>query len=42
MTKSLRKKTVAACSKVGVEAVVCSGAGDEAMACSRVGIEDGR
>jgi hypothetical protein len=32
MTKSLRKRTVEACSKVGVEATVCSGAG----------IQDGR
>jgi hypothetical protein len=32
MTKSLRKRTVEACSKAGVEVTVCSGAG----------IEDGR
>jgi hypothetical protein len=42
MTKSLRKRTVMACSEAGVEAVACSRARDEAVACSRAGIEDGR
>jgi hypothetical protein len=42
MTKSLRKRTAAAHSEAGVEAVVCSGAGDEVAACSRAKIEDGR
>jgi hypothetical protein len=41
VTKSLRKRTVAACSEAGVKAAACSGAGDEAAACSRAGIEDG-
>jgi hypothetical protein len=40
MTKSLRKRTVAARSEA--EVVVCSRAGDEATACSGARIEDGR
>jgi hypothetical protein len=42
MTESLRNRTAAARSKVGVEAASCSGARDEAAACSGAGIEDGR
>jgi hypothetical protein len=42
MTKSLRKRTVAACSEAGVKAVVCSRVGDEASACSGARVEDGR
>jgi hypothetical protein len=43
MTKSLRKRTVVACSEAGVESVACSGARDEAVVmCSRAGIEDGK
>jgi hypothetical protein len=41
VTKSLRKRTVAARSEAGVKAAACSGAGDEAAACSGAGIEDG-
>jgi uncharacterized protein (UPF0261 family) len=42
MTKRLRKRTVAACSEAGVEAVVCSGARDEAVACFGARIKDSR
>jgi hypothetical protein len=41
MTKSLRKRTVAARSEGRVEAAACSGDGDEVAACSGVGIMDG-
>jgi hypothetical protein len=40
MTKSLRKRTVAARSEAGVEVAACFGAEDEAAACSEVGIEN--
>jgi hypothetical protein len=42
MTKRLRKRTVAARSEAGVEAVVCSGARDEAVACFGARIKDSR
>jgi hypothetical protein len=42
MTKSLRKRMVAARSEAGVEVAACSRAGDEATVCSGAGIEDGR
>jgi hypothetical protein len=42
MTKSLRKRTVAAHSEAGDEAAVCTGAGDDVAACSRARIKDGR
>jgi hypothetical protein len=42
MTKSLRKRTAAACSEAGVKVMLCSGVGDEAVASSGAGIEDGR
>jgi hypothetical protein len=41
MTKSLRKRTVAARSEAGVKVATCFGAEDEAAACSEVGIENG-
>jgi hypothetical protein len=42
MTKSLRKWTVAACSKAEVEVVGCSRARDKPVACSGAGIKDSR
>jgi hypothetical protein len=42
MTKSLRKRTMVACSEAGVEAVECTRAGDKAAACSEVRIKHGR
>jgi hypothetical protein len=42
MTKSLRKRTVAARSEARVEAAASSRARDETAACSGAGIEDGR
>jgi hypothetical protein len=38
----LRKRTVAASSKAGIEAAACFEAEDEAAAYSRAGFEDGR
>jgi hypothetical protein len=42
MTKSLRKRTAAACSEAEVEVAGCSRAGDKPVACSGAGIEDNR
>jgi hypothetical protein len=42
MTKSLRMRTVAACSEAGVETTACSGARDEAVVCYGAGIKDGK
>jgi hypothetical protein len=40
MTKSLRKRIVAACSEARVEVAACSGVGDEVAPCSGAEIED--
>jgi hypothetical protein len=42
MTKSLRKRSAAACSEVRVEVAACSGPGDKAPTFSRAEIKDCR